>query len=614
MLNLKTIAYNNKDDILFSQLYDHDVLSLSLILKDDDIFLSYSSRVKHHLQLLKSNSLNDAHDYVSKIIEVVFVDLESINQKSENWHRSIFTIAQSLYDEHYIVEANKLMLEQRRLGVDKYPRLELLNHSLSLTINKYTLSSDELAMSALTILSKPYKVGSLKEVAQLTKNLVHLLGNVETLDIYDFALWHSFAMTSLTGDYERVIYERLINKHRGRFRALILGNAGYVYKFIFLISIFIKSKFLSKILFTLVLLFIRKKLMKDFVFYNNKFFAVKNNDQKKDKKLNSLLMLFNTYSFKNKVLVTRAMGGLGDILMMTSALTALARKSPKTEVYFATQLQFHKVLKTIENENIKLLDINDENIDVCSYNKWVNWTNCPASRYESKNIKNVKLNRIEIFAKSLGVSRRYLKKNSLLTPVFKNNYEDILWAKNFLLRVNHKSELLVCIQPFAADTYRNWPHVFTLVRLLSTFCKVFVLHNSSIDEQFNENVFVINESVGRASALIELSNYSVVLDSSLLHISAALNVPTIAIFGAISGKTRTQHYKNVMLLNPDKSNFPCYPCWRNEYSNCKFTTERESLCLRSISPEVVFNIIKNDDFTPTVHKSNLIQRILYGNS
>ena len=157
--------------------------------------------------------------------------------------------------------------------------------------------------------------------------------------------------------------------------------------------------------------------------------------------------------------------------------------------------------------------------------------------------------------------------------------------------MNPRGLPVIGVQPFAADTYRNWPHMEELVARLAEHALVFVFHHEDPAGFEGANVVKVVRPLRQSVALLALCERAVVLDSSFLHFAAALGMPAVAIFGAISGRVRTRDYPNVRMIAPAKSEFPCYPCWRHEHKPCHLTNGRESICLRSISVEQVIEAV-----------------------
>src|SRR5262252_6151766 len=80
-------------------------------------------------------------------------------------------------------------------------------------------------------------------------------------------------------------------------------------------------------------------------------------------------------------LVTRAMGGIGDIVMMMPGLRALARQT-RQPVHFATKKSFFPLFAG--NTDVLLHDIDGPPLDLQCFRAWYNLSFCPAARYESR--------------------------------------------------------------------------------------------------------------------------------------------------------------------------------------------------------------------------------------
>lgn len=66
-------------------------------------------------------------------------------------------------------------------------------------------------------------------------------------------------------------------------------------------------------------------------------------------------------------------------------------------------------------------------------------------------------------------------------------------------------------------------------------------------------------------------------DTGLMHIAAALGVPTISIFGPTSASRRAPRHNRGIAICPQAA---CHPCFRGRWNGCQ--------CIGSISPETVF--------------------------
>lgn len=92
-------------------------------------------------------------------------------------------------------------------------------------------------------------------------------------------------------------------------------------------------------------------------------------------------------------------------------------------------------------------------------------------------------------------------------------------------------------------------------------------------------------------AIMSLCIGSINIDSSFTHISAALNKPTIGIYGPFLGELRMKYYKTADWINSENYK-ECgqYPCFyhESELHNCPFARNlKPPGCLSSINPDLV---------------------------
>ena len=171
-------------------------------------------------------------------------------------------------------------------------------------------------------------------------------------------------------------------------------------------------------------------------------------------------------------------GGIGDLLMMTPGLQALTMKYPNAQIDFAIPKSFHPAFEGFTA--VRLLDINEDKFDLSHYHRWINLTHCPAGQVESRQYPNVRTNRIEIFARAMGIPKWRLRRTAGFKPAYRVTPDEQAWAQDYLREHNPEGRPVIGVQPFAADTYRNWPHMEALVKRLSADHLVLLFHHEDI--------------------------------------------------------------------------------------------------------------------------------------
>ena len=267
------------------------------------------------------------------------------------------------------------------------------------------------------------------------------------------------------------------------------------------------------------------------------------------------------------VLVTRAMGGIGDLLMMIPGLEAMSAAMGKP-VDFALPRKFFAVLN--DNPHVRLLDIDGPPIDVSQYRSFTNLSFCPAGRYESSKRPNVKRGRVELFARAIGVSQSKLVAqgwhiNQYIGPSLQAQ------AKQFLQQSGLGKRRVIGLQPYSRDSYKDHPEITTIISALARDYDVLVFHHAADGVPSGEGIAnTAGLPLDLSLALVQQIEAMVCVDSAFLHAAAAYDVPVIAMFGPTDARTFTRHHKRVEIVWKQQE-MGCVPCWRNEDLPCQIT-------------------------------------------
>lgn len=284
---------------------------------------------------------------------------------------------------------------------------------------------------------------------------------------------------------------------------------------------------------------------------------------------------------RRNILVTRAMGGIGDLLMMTPGFHALKQKYPHDEIHLAIPRRYFPVFEG--NEDVHLIDIERNTFQHTDYRKWFNFTDCPASRVESRTAPKVRRGRIDVFAGALGIGalhRQRMDRN----PRYFVSKEEREFQADFWHEHGLTAKRVIGVQLHSDEVYRNYPHMQQLVKLLILEYHVLVFDAEAIHGFDDERVTkVAGMPLRRAFALAAGCDAIVAPDSAFVHVAAALRIPCVALYGPIDGKVRTEHYPHCVYLDA-RQTLGCVPCWRNDRIPCKLTNMRTSICMGDIAP------------------------------
>ena len=283
------------------------------------------------------------------------------------------------------------------------------------------------------------------------------------------------------------------------------------------------------------------------------------------------------------VCVIRAVGGIGDVLMITPGIRALKEKYPQVKITVAVDR--HRVW---DDSYFNLLSnawfihdvIDARYVDKRKFDEVVN-ISAVCIPYERKGLPAI--NRIDLFARHLGI-------NFLEDPVpfLKIEEEESIWAAlKIELNKISKDSLVVSFAPTSNEGKRSWSN-----KQASSFLKEMILKSpnalilffdfqGNFDKKLLENKNILDcssTSVREMASLIGQSDIYVGPDSGPMHIAGALGVKSIALFGSIPPEARVNYYKNHEAIVSETVS--CLGCW---YAKCPY----EVKCMDTIESSLI---------------------------
>lgn len=185
------------------------------------------------------------------------------------------------------------------------------------------------------------------------------------------------------------------------------------------------------------------------------------------------------------------------------------------------------------------------------------------------------------------------EKNSILEKIRKKNSS-----------INEDSKFII----FNPDTseflpYRKWPEKYFIelgnmivennrnVFILLTGTKHSKIIGDDIEKSINKNIInlVGKTTIEELFLLYSVSHILVSVDSGPVHFAALTDLNIICIFGPDTPIAFAPLSKNCVNLTCGLNCHPCYSVFNNRTANCK---DNEKRCLTEISPEKVYEIIK----------------------
>jgi ADP-heptose:LPS heptosyltransferase len=280
------------------------------------------------------------------------------------------------------------------------------------------------------------------------------------------------------------------------------------------------------------------------------------------------------------IVVTRAMGGIGDLFMMTPGLRALSKRY-SLKVKLAIDRKFFSIFEN--NPHVELLDIDGPPIDVTKCRSWFNLTACPAGRHEALTRPFVKKGRVELFAKGMGIGKLGLVRYGWQIEAFLDDRQRA-FRQAFIARAGFSRRPIIGVQPYSRDAYKDHPNIGEFVAALSRRFDVVLFHHLADGLPEGKGIVsTVGLSLSQSISLVSALDAMVCVDSGFLHAAAAFDIPVVALFGPTDGRLFTRHHQHATVITAHQT-FPCAPCWRNEDMPCQVTNQRGlSPCIASLS-------------------------------
>ena len=178
-------------------------------------------------------------------------------------------------------------------------------------------------------------------------------------------------------------------------------------------------------------------------------------------------------STKREIVVSRAMGGIGDLFVMTPGLRALSKRY-STKVKLVTNRKYFDVFRN--NPHVETVDIDGPPVDVMRADLWFNLTICPAGRYEAARRPFIKKGRVELFASGMGVPRRALDQHGWNVEYVLDD-DQIAFREAFIRDAGLRARPIVGVQPYARDPYKNHPDIARFIKAMSAEYEIIIFHH-----------------------------------------------------------------------------------------------------------------------------------------
>ncbi|MCH7605484.1 glycosyltransferase family 9 protein [Patescibacteria group bacterium] len=259
-------------------------------------------------------------------------------------------------------------------------------------------------------------------------------------------------------------------------------------------------------------------------------------------KIVKTLSLKDFYEKRNKILMIRSVGGLGDIIMHRMIFEDIKLLMPEAEVHFACPRQYHDAVKDhpLIDKLISIEDI-DKSKYILSYN-----TTTACGRTEMRLAPHSGYHRSDIWANHCGIELTRHNMHFVLTNEEKEE------GKRIIENVRDREGPSVLVCPTSAMVNKN-----LLDRQLLELTEgirdrglyPFGLHNHPLlILAKNDMPYISNINIRQWLSVIHQADYVVSVDTATFHAAGGMKKPLVGTFTFTNAETYGKYYPTVELV------------------------------------------------------------------
>lgn len=285
------------------------------------------------------------------------------------------------------------------------------------------------------------------------------------------------------------------------------------------------------------------------------------------------MSLKDFYQKRNKVLIIRDTGGIGDILMLRMMVEDFKLLMPEAEITVATLINYHHLLKDhpFIDKIANSREIN-ENDYIISYN-----ITSACIRYESKIAPRSDLHRSDIWAAHCGMILTKHNMHLTVTPEM----------KEYALNLINSTKPAVAFCPISTMPSKDLDEkqIADVVKGVQEMgYNVFIIHHKDLPNLPCQQIR--GSSLLQWLALVDEMDYVITVDTGHFHAAQGLDKPTVGIFTWADGKVYGKYHPKMILVQKHRDDTPgwsCGPCYNyRACSQCPLTEVRKP-CVTEIS-------------------------------
>lgn len=285
------------------------------------------------------------------------------------------------------------------------------------------------------------------------------------------------------------------------------------------------------------------------------------------------------YDKRKKVLINRACGGLGDILMHRMMFEDFKRLLPNCELHFSCPRVYHDAV--IDHPFLdKILDC-----ATASYHDYIIHYNTTTAcgRWEIKMAPMAGKHRSDIWADHCGMK---LESHNMHIRI---SEEEQAEGRRIIEKHRDRPGKTVVLAPISTMTNKNLSDEVILAvsaELQKRGFYVFGLHIHPVYAMLKNNIPTIHSlKIRNWMSVIHQADYVISVDTSHFHAAGGMYKPTVGVFTFVSGPTYKMYYPTVELVQG-----PCPLHYRGcyDWGKCpKLKVLPKLPCCSGITPEAI---------------------------